>query len=75
MIIDFDWLTKLFTYSSIQVKFLATFIATITLIFFRRAILKIVIDRIKDVKLRYQWQKGVSYFTFILGFLIVGQIY
>ena len=75
MNIDFNWLTKLFTYSSIQVKFLATFIATLTLIFFRRTIIKIIIDRIKDAKLRYQWQKGVSYITFIIGFLVIGQIW
>ena len=70
MNIDFNWLTKLFTYSSIQVKFLATFVATVSLIFARRAILRVIVDRIKDIKLRYQWQKGTSYLTFIIGFLI-----
>ena len=75
MNIDLNWLAKLFTYSSIQVKFLATFIATLTLIFFRRTIIKIIIDRIKDAKLRYQWQKGISYITFIIGFLVIGQIW
>ena len=75
MNIDFNWLTKLFTYSSIQVKFLATFVATVSLIFARRAILRVIVDRIKDIKLRYQWQKGTSYLTFIIGFLIIGQIW
>ena len=38
--ISIDWFAKFFTYSSIQVKFIATFIAILIFIILRRIILR-----------------------------------
>mgnify|MGYP001353565834 CR=1 FL=1 len=39
------WLTRIFTYSSIQVKFIATFAAILIFIIIRKVVLKIVFKR------------------------------
>ena len=56
--------TKFFTYSSIQAKIISTLVATIILVIVRKVVTRFLINRIKDVKLRYQWQKGFSYAFF-----------
>ncbi len=74
-IIDFGWLTKFFTYSSIQVKLIATFIAIFMFIILRRLISHLAINRISDDHIRYKWQKSLTYTLFIFGFIIIGQIW
>ena len=73
-----DWLElplKFFTYSSIQVKIIASLMAFIIFMIIRRLIQKYVINNIKDVKIRYRTQKILSYITFTLSAIIVGQIW
>ena len=48
--INIDWLARIFTYSSIQVKFIATFIAILLFIIIRRFVLKIVFKKNEDYK-------------------------
>ena len=55
--INIDWLAKFFTYSSIQVKFIATFIAILIFIILRRIVLRIVFKKTNDALVRYRWQK------------------
>ena len=45
---NLEWLYKIFTYSSIQVKFIATFIAILAFIIIRRIAHKIIQSQIKD---------------------------
>jgi len=72
---ELHWLTKFFTYSSIQVKIIASILAILLFFIIRRVILKLVINRTKNLKTRYQWNKFSSYVVFILGFVIIGQIW
>ena len=73
-----DWLDiplKFLTYSSIQVKFIASMIAIIIFFIIRRIVQKYAINNIKDVKIRYRSQKILSYTAFTLTAVIVGQIW
>ena len=70
-----DWLDiplKFFTYSSIQVKIIASLMAFIIFFIIRRIIQKYAVNNIKDVKIRYRSQKILSYTTFTLSAIIVG---
>ena len=72
---QFEWFTKFFTYSSIQVKIIATLLAFLVFAILRKVIIKFVIDRITDSHLRYKWQKTITYTLFILAFIIIGQVW
>ena len=61
---NLDWLYKIFTYSSIQVKFIATFVAILVFAIIRRIGHKIVQSQIKDTLSRYRWQKTITYLIF-----------
>ena len=75
MNVDFTWLYKFFTYSSIQVKFIATFIAIFVLAVVRRIFVSIVHRRVDDTFSRYRWQKAITYITFIVGIFTIGRIW
>ena len=75
MTMQFEWLIKFFTYSSIQVKIVASIMAFIIFFIFRKIIQKYAVNKIKDVKIRYRWQKILSYTSFTLSAIIVGQIW
>ena len=73
--LNIDWLAKIFTYSSIQVKFIATFIAILVFIFIRRFVLKIVFKKTDDALIRYRWQKTSSYIIYVFALIIIGRIW
>ena len=73
--LNIDWLAKIFTYSSIQVKFIATFIAILVFIFIRRFVLKIVFKKTDDALIRYRWQKTSSYIIYVFALIVVGRIW
>ena len=73
--ISINWLARIFTYSSIQVKFIATFIAILVFIIIRRFVLKIVFKKTDDAMVRYRWQKTSSYIIYIFALVIVGRIW
>ena len=49
-----EWLYKFFTYSSIQVKFISSFLAIIIFIIIRRVIVGIIFKNIDDSFMRYR---------------------
>jgi len=73
--INIDWLAKFFTYSSIQVKFIATFIAILIFMIIRRIVLKIVFNKTDDALIRYRWQKTSSYIIYLFALIVVGNIW
>ena len=72
---NLEWLYKIFTYSSIQVKFIATFIAILVFIVIRRIAHKIIQSQIKDTLSLYRWQKTITYLISILGIFTVGRVW
>jgi len=75
MIDNLDWFTRFFTYSSIQVKFIASFIAILSFVVLRKLFLKILFKNTSNALIRYRWQKISSYVINVLGLIIVGQIW
>ena len=69
------WLTKFFTYSSIQAKLIATFLAFCLFFVIRKLILTVIYKFVEDVKARHQWRKITSYISFTLIFIIIAQIW
>ena len=69
------WLIKFFTYSSIQVKIIATLLAMFLFVIIRRIIIRLAIDRISNDHIRYKWQKSITYTIFLFAFIIIGQIW
>ena len=66
---------KFFTYSSIQVKFIASFLAIFVFVILRKIILKLVFNRTGDGLIRYRWQKYSSYIVYIVAIVVVGRIW
>jgi len=73
--LDFNWLYKFFTYSSIQVKFISTFLAIIIFIIIRRILVNIIYRQFDDARSRYRWQKATTYLIFTLGLITVGRVW
>ena len=73
--ISLSWLTKFFTYSSIQAKLIATFLAFCLFFVIRKLILTSIYKFVEDVKSRHQWRKVTSYISFTLIFIIIAQIW
>ena len=73
--INIDWLTKIFTYSSIQVKFIATFAAILIFIILRKVVLKVVFRNTSDALIRYRWQKTSSYIIYAIALIVIGRIW
>ena len=72
--LNIDWLTRIFTYSSIQVKFIATFAAILIFIILRKIILKIVFRKTDDALIRYRWQKTSSYIIYAVALIAIWKI-
>lgn len=60
---------------SIQYKIGATFILIVILFVIRRLIIGLLLSNVKDVKIRYNWEKGLSYGAYILFFLLIVPIW
>lgn len=58
-----------------QVKLIFTLLLALVLVFLRRAVLRIVDRKVEDPTLRYRWSKASSYTAFLLGVLIVVQVW
>lgn len=54
---------------------LTTLIIALVLVFLRRGILSIVDRRVEDRTLRYKWSKGSAYASFLVGVLLVLQVW
>ena len=73
--LNFYWITKFFTYSSIQAKLIATFLAFALFFVIRRLLLSVVYKFVEDIKARHQWRKVTSYTSFTLIFIIIAQVW
>ena len=72
---DIDWFIRFFTYSSIQVKFIATFLAILLFFVLRKLVMMMVYKRTDDALIRYRWQKASTYVAYTLGLVVVGSIW
>ena len=72
---DFEWLFKFFTYSSIQVKFISSFIAALVFMVVRRVLVGIISNKIEDSFMRYRWQKTTTYIVFFLAIITIGRVW
>ena len=68
-------LTKFFGYSSIQAKFISTFVAIIIFVIIRKIILNIVNRRNIDALIRYRIQKTTTYIIVVVAFITIGRIW
>lgn len=73
--INLYWVTKFFTYSSIQAKLIASFLAFFLFFIIRRVLLTTAYKFVDDIKTRHQWRKVTSYISFTLIFIIIAQIW
>ena len=73
--INLYWIAKFFTYSSIQAKLIATFLAFFLFFVIRRLLLTTIYKFVEDIKARHQWRKITSYISFTLIFIIIAQIW
>ena len=73
--INLYWVAKFFTYSSIQAKIIASFLAFFLFFIIRRLLLKAAYKFVDDIKTRHQWRKVTSYISFTLIFIIIAQIW
>ena len=72
---NLQWLYKFFTYSSIQVKFISSFLAILIFIIIRRIIVGIIFKNIEDSLIRYRWQKTTTYIVFVLATITIGRVW
>ncbi len=71
-----QWLQKTFLLSfDLQYKLVVTIITILLLWTVKKIILKIVFQRVEDVRSRYNWRKSTSYILFTIGFLLIAKIW
>lgn len=58
-----------------QAKLVVSLVAILVLIGARRALLSVVDRKVEDSSVRYRWAKTSSYVTFLVGLLVVGQVW
>ena len=75
MIDNIEWFVRFFTYSSIQVKFIATFVAIFIFVIVRKVLMKIVRGRTSDALIIYRWEKTSTYVVYVIGFVVIGRIW
>ncbi len=56
-------------------KLVESLVVVLLLVVARRVVLALVERQVHDTRLRYKWSKGTSYAVFIVGVLLVGQIW
>jgi small-conductance mechanosensitive channel len=61
--------------TAVQYKILKTGLTILALVFLRRGVLRLVDRRVESAPVRYRWSKTSSYVAFVLGVLIVAQIW
>tara|TARA_B100000700_G_scaffold258355_1_gene292617 strand:- start:1206 stop:2102 length:897 start_codon:yes stop_codon:yes gene_type:complete len=67
--------SKFFTYSSIQAKIIATFLAIVLIVVLRRSVINLFILRLEDPKSRYNWLRATTYISVTFSVIIIGQIW
>ena len=69
---DLSGLTKFFGYSSIQAKFISTFVAIVIFVIIRRIIQNNVNRRTEDALFRYRTNKTTTYVLVVLASITIG---
>jgi small-conductance mechanosensitive channel len=59
----------------VQVKLLNSLIAILIVTVIYQVLLRSIVLRMTDLRLRYRWKKALGYFFFVIGVLVVGQIW
>ncbi|GMV04740.1 MAG: hypothetical protein AMXMBFR53_10200 [Gemmatimonadota bacterium] len=59
----------------IQAKLLVSLLVVLLLVFARRGLLRFVDGRLDDPSARYRWSKTSSYVAFLLGLVVVAQVW
>ncbi|MFQ5538376.1 MAG: mechanosensitive ion channel family protein [Gemmatimonadota bacterium] len=59
----------------VEAQLLATALVILALFLARRLVMRVVGRRVEDPRLRYRWSKGVSYSAFVIGVLVLFQIW
>lgn len=71
-----DWVqTSVGISADTQAKLLWSVVAVLVLWLLRRIVIRIVYDRVESTRARYQWSKTSSYVTFVVGIIVVSQIW
>lgn len=71
-----EWLrTTVGIGSSTQYKLLWSVVAVLLLWLLRRVVLRVAYQRLESTRARYQWSKTSSYVTFVVGIVVVSQIW
>ena len=73
--LDFQWLSFISSSQHIQVKIVATLIAFILFPLIKKAIIALLVNKIKNSEKRYKWNKTVGYVLYFLLFFIIGSIW
>lgn len=60
---------------SLQYKVFASIVAALMLYVFYRVTIHFLFQSVKDVKIRYNWSKNLSYFGYILFFIVITPIW
>lgn len=71
-----DWLDDTMGLDSgTQAKLLLSLVIVLVLWILRRLALRLVTRRTDDIKVRYRWQKSLSYAAALVGILLVGRVW
>ncbi len=71
-----EWSRKLMGLSpELQGKFWLSFLIIFVLWLLRKLLLSLVLPRIEDLRIRYQWRKSSSYLAAAIGILLIGRIW
>lgn len=71
-----QWLQETFLLNfNLQYKIVITIITILFLWAVKKITLKIVFQRVDDVRSRYNWRKTTSYILFTIGFLLIAKIW
>ena len=71
-----DWIYNYFGMShSFQYKVLSTIVLAIVIFGLRWMTRRLLISKIEDIKVRYNWTKGISYFSYILFLFLLSPIW
>jgi small-conductance mechanosensitive channel len=71
-----DWFHRAMGLSpAIQGKLLVSLIAILIVLILRYLILRIVFQRLEDVRVRYRWRKSSAYLAFLFAVLVLGRVW
>jgi small-conductance mechanosensitive channel len=71
-----EWFHRVMGLSpAIQGKLLISLVAILIVLILRYLILRIVFQRLEDVRVRYRWRKSSAYLAFLFAVLVLGRVW